>query len=55
MDWCIINPMEFRLKERLSKTTARKIPKAVVGIIGVALSFWFVMFLKQFDQEKKKK
>ena len=54
-DWCIINPMEFRLKERLSKTNARIIPKAVFGIIGVALSFWFVMFLKQFDQEKKKK
>jgi hypothetical protein len=42
-------------KERLSKTNARIIPKAVFGIIGVALSFWFVMFLKQFDQEKKKK
>ena len=54
-DWCIINPMEFKLKERLSKTNARTIPKAVFGIIGVAISFWFVMFLKQFDQGKKKK
>jgi hypothetical protein len=47
--------MEIRLKERLSKIDARKIPKAVFGVIIVAVSFGFVMFLRQFDQDKKEK
>jgi len=47
--------MEIRLKERLPKIDARKIPKVVFGVIVVALSFGFVMFLRQFNQDKKEK
>jgi hypothetical protein len=47
--------MKTRLKERLFKIDARKIPKAVFGVIIIAVSFGFVMFLRQFDQDKKGK
>ena len=51
----MIDPMEIKMKERLSKIDARKIPKVVFGVIVVAASFAFVMFLRQFDQDKKEK
>lgn len=47
--------METRLKERLSKIDARKVPKAVFGVVVVAASFAFVMFLRQFDQNENEK